>query len=76
MPDQTRNGFAIGSAKIAESHHLPRHEFHSCVNITINFRQPRCPLDFGSGGMESRQSRRFLLKPIEETAQCIVTIPD
>jgi hypothetical protein len=53
-----------------------RHESPSCVNVTINFRQPRCPLDFDSGGMESRQSRRFLLKSIEETAQCIVTIPD
>ena len=53
-----------------------QHEFLLCVNTTINFRQPSCPLDFGSGGMEYHQRRRFLLKPIEETAQCIVTIPD
>ena len=52
------------------------HESHACVSTTINFRQPSCPLDFCSGGMDSHQCGRFLLKPIEETAQCIVTIRD
>ena len=52
------------------------HESHACVSTTINFRQPSCPLDFCPGGMDSHQCGRFLLKPIEETAQCIVTIRD
>ena len=47
-----------------------------CVGPTINFRQPSCPLDFCSGGMEYHRRRGFLQKSIEETAQCIVTIRD